>query len=262
VTVAVTATVGETCVSDVSGEVGGQHWTLSKSPYCVSGDLSIASGTRLVVAPGVEVVFQGHYKVDVKGGLTAQGTPSQRIVLTAADTDTGWAGLRFWNSNGHTVDDVDQWIEHVELSFGKVRGPDTPGSYYNLRGGCVYAVDLADAAKFHFNDNYVHHCSSTYEQLPSHGGAFFWAGSHFLTMRGNVWEDNFAVGEGGAIGVVHSVGVRIEGGSFSRNQAGTRGGAARVFDGDLTVDGAILGAGADANTPNDFTSNVTYLPPE
>jgi len=71
--------------SSVSG-----HWTLSGSPYKVFNNIQIQSCDSLVIDPGVEVIFQGYYSLDVFGILKASGNSSGHILFHAKDT-TGWA---------------------------------------------------------------------------------------------------------------------------------------------------------------------------
>jgi hypothetical protein len=75
-----------------SATVSG-HWTLSGSPYLIYNDISISGGASLTVDPGVSVVFQGAYKLNVDGMLIATGTEALPITLNVNDT-TGW-----WDSS-------------------------------------------------------------------------------------------------------------------------------------------------------------------
>ncbi|MFN0204134.1 MAG: choice-of-anchor Q domain-containing protein [Bacteroidia bacterium] len=70
----------------VSGSVYGK-WTLANSPYLVQGHLYVSGG--LEIDPGVEVIFQGYYQINVYDVLDAVGTASQPIIFRAQDT-TGW----------------------------------------------------------------------------------------------------------------------------------------------------------------------------
>ena len=65
------------------GPVSG-NWTLAGSPYLIEGEISIPSGTALLIDPGVEVIFQVHRKFIIEGQLTAVGTESDTILFTAS----------------------------------------------------------------------------------------------------------------------------------------------------------------------------------
>lgn len=65
------------------------HWTLAGSPYYINNDVAVLPNTSLTIDPGVEVMFQGLYRMNVQGVLRAVGTAAQRISFKAFDT-TGW----------------------------------------------------------------------------------------------------------------------------------------------------------------------------
>ncbi len=87
--------------SITSTHVSG-HWTLSGSPYLVYCNDTITVDSVLVIDPGVEVIYQGPYNMQVYGILTASGTASLPINFHVQDTtgwyDTssagGWKGIR------------------------------------------------------------------------------------------------------------------------------------------------------------------------
>ena len=56
--------------TDVSGNVSGT-WTTDNSPYIVTGNLLLLPEDSLIVMPGTEIRFDGNYKLDVFGMLTA-----------------------------------------------------------------------------------------------------------------------------------------------------------------------------------------------
>src|SRR5438874_2256408 len=65
------------------------HWTLAGSPYVIYNNITVQSTASLVIDPGVQVIFNGSYFVEVYGILRAAGTSSQHISFTVSDT-TGW----------------------------------------------------------------------------------------------------------------------------------------------------------------------------
>jgi len=76
-------------------------WTKQNSPYIIKGDINIPAGKTLTIEPGVKIIFQGNYKLNVQGKLVAQGTKTDSIIFTY-DTTTlsgknlkGWLGIRF-----------------------------------------------------------------------------------------------------------------------------------------------------------------------
>jgi len=133
IVLAVASLAAETIVP--AGPVQGT-WDQAGSPYRVMGHLSIASGTSLLVNEGVEVIFEGTFKIDVAGRLLATGTSAHPISFTAQDTLNGWSGIRFLNSGG--MGNLPSGFTHTQFSYGKAiwgGGATDPLNY----GGAVWA---------------------------------------------------------------------------------------------------------------------------
>jgi formylglycine-generating enzyme required for sulfatase activity len=84
--------------TNVCGDVSGV-WDSTGSPYYVNCDVIVPAGQTLEIRPGVKVVFQGRYCLNVYGDLQAVGTTSDSIFFT---TDTlsnpsRWRGIRFYD---------------------------------------------------------------------------------------------------------------------------------------------------------------------
>jgi hypothetical protein len=89
-----------------AGNVSGT-WTAENSPYLITGDILIATGSTLNIEPNVTVEFQGFYKLAVEGQLLALGEKDNLITFTINDTtgysnenitNGGWHGIRFENN--------------------------------------------------------------------------------------------------------------------------------------------------------------------
>src|SRR5690606_16164653 len=113
-----------------SGAVNGtQTWTVAGSPYIVQGHLHI-NGT-VFVQPGVEVLFDGAYEIDVNGYFQAKGTAQDPILFASYDTTGfhltnstagGWFGFFFDYNSIYDANEVSEFeyciIRDVKLAYG------------------------------------------------------------------------------------------------------------------------------------------------
>jgi len=122
-----------------AGQVSGT-WSRDKSPYFVTGGVEVVKGGKLVIEPGVKVLFaqDAGLTVGQSAKLTAQGNDAQPIELTAWNRVTGWGGLRFVTSG---ADDV---LSYCLVSYAKKNAGLNPGDDSttvedaDLLGGGVY----------------------------------------------------------------------------------------------------------------------------
>jgi predicted outer membrane repeat protein len=81
-----------------AGFVSGT-WESAQSPYYIQGNIEIHYDSTLVIESGVEVLFDGSYKLTVHGLLDASGTEADSILFTAVNPATGWQGIEFIQIN-------------------------------------------------------------------------------------------------------------------------------------------------------------------
>ncbi|MGE5433141.1 MAG: kelch repeat-containing protein [Syntrophomonadaceae bacterium] len=103
------------CTEISLGNVSGR-WTLAKSPYHILGEITIPIDSTLTIEPGVEVIFMGHFKMNVQGRLLAVGTTSNPIRFTAENKLAGWHGIRFINTPDSS--DTSRFI-YCTFKYGK-----------------------------------------------------------------------------------------------------------------------------------------------
>lgn len=89
---------------DISGNVSGV-WNASNNPYNVTGNVNVPPESTLVIQPGCQVIFQGHYifKVDSAAILQAVGNQTDSIIFTARDTLEGWRGILLYHTSPNTL---------------------------------------------------------------------------------------------------------------------------------------------------------------
>ncbi len=81
---------------NVTGNQSGS-WTPDNNPYNVTGTITVPSGDTLVIYPGVNVVINGNYQINVIGQLFAIGTENDSIRFSNT-VAAMWQGIRLENS--------------------------------------------------------------------------------------------------------------------------------------------------------------------
>ena len=101
--------------TNVSGFINcSTTWTISGSPYIVTGNTLVSNGYTLTINPGVVIKFNIDKALQIDGQLIAIGTPSQRITFTSNQINPqpgDWANLHFsdfctdaiFDSAGHYI---------------------------------------------------------------------------------------------------------------------------------------------------------------
>ncbi|MGQ7947045.1 T9SS type A sorting domain-containing protein [Flavobacterium sp. WC2509] len=72
-------------------------WSLSGSPYNLTGDVQIPNGVSLTIEPGVQINFNSDYEILIKGILVANGTKDLPIIFNG--NIAGKAMLIFKSTN-------------------------------------------------------------------------------------------------------------------------------------------------------------------
>jgi hypothetical protein len=93
--------------SEICGPISlNTNWIRAESPYTVTCDVTLETGVRLDVEPGVEVRFGPACGLVVRGTLSASGTVSQPITFTSGDANPApgdWSGLLFEAGSSDSV---------------------------------------------------------------------------------------------------------------------------------------------------------------
>ena len=203
------------------GEVFG-IWGVSQSPYQVTGNIHIPHDSILLIEPGVEVHFQGHFQLKVEGRLLAEGTETDTILFTVNDTtgfsnpDTslgGWYGIRIY--------DIDPMNDSTKLAYCRLEYGKAMGAGWFLNSGgalCVIDFDKVSVSNCFFTNNMA---VGPDESFPA-GGAVHLAWSD-VKFTANTFKNNFSWA-GGAI-QFHESNPVFKDNLFSRNRCHWDGGA-------------------------------------
>jgi hypothetical protein len=268
VTVAPQGTGGGTSVP--GGTLSTQTWTVAGSPYRVTGNITIASGQRLTIEPGVTVEFQGHYKLLAVGRLTAQGTASAKILFTHKDRSNavGWNGLRFIGVSGGAplVGGQGDIVEHCIFEYGyKSDTGSAPqdAPYSEVGGGAVYwdggAYTSATRTGFTFNNNEIRFCKATLWG----GGMLTTQHTEALAITGNNFHDNQQTttdrGYGGGLCTLHASAFTVRGGEFRNNSARVLGGGIAFYEVVGTLDSIIMTGNTVNGAPSQYGSGASTV---
>jgi hypothetical protein len=129
----------QTCVP--AGPVEGT-WDLEGSPYYIYGNIYVGSHAKLVIEPGVNVVFRGWYDFAVYGTLSAVGTEAQMIRFTTINIPhVKWRGMIFKNTDRYS-----------DLSYCIFEAGEKPLDDKTYNSGGVLSVINAHKARITFKN--------------------------------------------------------------------------------------------------------------
>lgn len=226
-----------------SGEIEGT-WSAAQSPYAISGDLTVAAEKSLTIEPGVEIKFDGHYKLYVEGTLLARGNTADSIKFTRYyDTsDSLWYGLYFKNAQP-------SMLEYCVLEYAGRKS-----SYGDDRDG--------RAITSYYTDLSIRHSNISNNRAHWSGGGLYIDGGQ-LKISGSSFKNNLSWdGAGGAFYIYKSDMVSIHTCEFIHNSADYSGGAAQVRNCHLFIANSVF---INNRTDNDegtalcFSSGDAYV---
>ncbi len=164
---------------DISGTL-----TCTGGPYNVFGDITVPAGEELILEPCVYLIFQGDYRLTVNGRLLAEGTEEDVITFYPADKNTGWQGIRFYDSNTNGLDSS-------KLVHCNIRNGNANGGYGNdNNGGGLFLFNSSDVL--------IDHCQFLENKAETSGGAMFLTSGSSPVISNSIFSNNSAL-NGGAI---------------------------------------------------------------
>ena len=105
--------------TEVSGIISMDTiWTLTNSPYIVTGNVIVEIGAILTIEPGVEVKFDGEYYIFIDGSIVAEGNKENNIIFTSNKenpTREDWQYIKIRESSGNKI----CVIKYCEIKYAK-----------------------------------------------------------------------------------------------------------------------------------------------
>jgi hypothetical protein len=110
----------------------------SADTVMITDAVTVEDGVTLTISAGTLVEFQGHYALNVQGRIIALGTETDSIVFTAADTMTGWRGIRF--------DSTPETNDTSRITYSIIMHSHSPdaGLADESNGGGVFIKDFSN----------------------------------------------------------------------------------------------------------------------
>lgn len=137
-------------------------WTAARSPYVISGTVTVASDATLTIEPGVVVKFYNlSSSLTINGTINAIGTSSSPIVLTSYKDDSNGGDT---NGDGSTTTPAAGNWRYLKMADGATAQLDYVTVQY---GGAYYAMVWADdnAASVEIDNSTLQYSSNYTAQI-------------------------------------------------------------------------------------------------
>lgn len=169
---------------EVSGSIT-ENATWQADTVRITGDITIQDNVKLTIMPHTAVLFNGPYKIDCQGGISALGTRNDSVSFTARTKTEGWAGIRFNNPNGVMNDNDSSFFSFCRFEYCR----NLSGDFTNKAGGTVFVNNFS---KIKISDCLF------YSNYATHGGAIFVTGAN-IQIQNSSFIQNSALYLGGAL---------------------------------------------------------------
>ncbi len=200
------------------GQVGGE-WTVSGSPYIVTGDIIVPVDSILIIDPGVNIIFNEYCGLTITGRLFAMGNAGDSITFTASDTTQGWDALTFYN-HGLVYPDT-SLLDYCKIEYGRPH---------------FYLPDNHGGGLHFFTTQYVIIRNSVIRKCyTARGGGVYFENAIFILFDHVVIQDNSATISGGGA-YCEDADVDFKDVIFQRNKSRYYGGALYLDARDYTFE--------------------------
>ena len=191
--------------TSISGQLTGML-SKSNSPYLVTSNIYVSSGTTLTIEEGATIFFKKNTSLQINGGIRAIGTSDSPILFKAFQYEDGWEGI-------HSTDPTDSLI----FIFCVIQDVYLPQES-QIKYGSIEAANANLILKnCYFKDNYT-----------QYGGALSLMNTN-SEISNNIFYLNESVVYGGAI-LSQTSSNKIINNTFYRNYCLNYGGGLVLID--------------------------------
>lgn len=212
--------------TNICGTVTDTHWTVAGSPYIITCDAVLSSGT-LVIDAGVSVKFEPATRLDVSATLSAQGIPGNPVIFTsngATPASGDWAGLHFLGGSSGSI------LRYATVEYGSGVSIDSASpfiDYVTVQNNASSGVYLTNSGSA------ISH--STITDNTADSGAGIHARCSNVDIDSNTIARNTAASRGGGIhvsgfGCGSPISASVTNNDISDNSVDSYGGAGILFD--------------------------------
>lgn len=194
---------------DISGGYVSGTWASPNSPYVINGDIIVGSNDSLIIESGVTIDLTGHYKITVENGgsLFAYGLPGDSIRFTRSDT-TGFSD--FGTTNGSWSGIHASGAKELVFEYSIIEYIDASHSTYSPVNMNAFDITLRNSV---LRNNHGQ----------SNGGINMWSVGNAALIKDNLFKNNSADYDAGALKIQHNFDLLVEGNHFIDNTGGMNG---------------------------------------
>lgn len=197
-----------------AGDVSG-IWDVAGSPYYIDGEITIQSGEELQIEPGVDVIFNAHYKFNIFGRIVANGTANDSIKFMPLDSNIGWHGLRF-------IDGYLSSLPASEISYCQLKRGFALGADPDSNGGAIYCTNTSNLT--------IDNCFFAFNYCEWDGGAIFLGDGSDVAISNSMFLENDCGFYGAGI-IAYSSDPVVDKCTFKSNSSSVFGAGFSAWDG-------------------------------
>ena len=252
------------------------------SPYFVSENLIVPKDSILIIKPGVSILFQGNYQIEINGKIFAIGAKKDSIYFGSIK-DNGWNGINlyqktksdssifkycvFFKADTHNpkYKTEKSALTISNYNFVKIENCSFYSNKANYGGAVsIFSSNVVfDKCKFYMNygvflggaivisaKSFVKIYNSIFERNTTdfYGGAIFIDKKSFMTVSNTLLDKNGAV-NGGAISI-KSASMALINCTITANNANFAGGLEISQRSDITIINSIIWGNIAAENDN------------